>query len=89
LLEPFGGEMTIDAASVRCDDADFPNTNFELALVTVETDVKADGFRDRKLETDDTIDLDLSDKFVNGECSKPDQDWDGIPENQGDTGEDS
>jgi hypothetical protein len=69
LLEPFGGDVTIPAEAVRCNDADFPDRKFEIALVSIESSGQTNqGIGQSELKTDDSISIELTEKFASGKC---------------------
>lgn len=69
LLEPFGGDVRIPAEAVQCNDADFPDRQFEIALVSIDSRGGTNqGLGQAELKTDDSISIELAEKFVTGKC---------------------
>lgn len=68
-LKPFGGEYTLPANVVRCDDANFPDRTFEVALVSYEADRQDSPLTGIDTKTDTSQTVTLSEGFVNGECT--------------------
>jgi len=69
-LKPFGGDYTLPANVVRCDDANFPDRTFEVALVSrVEDTDGSNPLTNIDIETDSSQLVTLSKEYVNGECT--------------------